>query len=63
MPELELDKLFKNQEENSATMQFVEGFNKGMIEVAKKMINAKKPIREIIDFTGLPEETVQQLLQ
>jgi len=38
------------------------GIEKGKIEIAKKMICANKPIAEIIEFTELAKETIDELI-
>jgi len=38
-----------------------EGRNEGMLEVARKMKSVGRPLSEIMEFTGLPAETIEQV--
>ena len=38
-----------------------EGRAEGILEIARKMKNAGRPLREIEEFTGLPTETIETL--
>ncbi|WP_461257525.1 hypothetical protein, partial [Treponema sp. R80B11-R83G3] len=39
------------------------GHNKACLDIAQKMKNAGRPLNEIMEFTGLPIETITQGLQ
>ena len=38
-----------------------EGRAEGILEIARKMKNAGRPLSEITEFTGLPAENIEQL--
>jgi len=38
-----------------------EGRAEGILEIARKMKNAGRPLSEITGFTGLPTETIEQI--
>jgi len=38
-----------------------EGRAEGILEIARKMKNAGRPLSEIMEFTGLPSETIEQI--
>ena len=38
-----------------------EGRQEGILEIARKMKNAGRPLSEIMEFTGLPAETIEQM--
>jgi predicted transposase YdaD len=38
-----------------------EGLNKASLDIAYKVKNAGRPLSEIMEFTGLPMETITQL--
>ena len=37
------------------------GYEQANIEIARKMKNAGRPLREIAEFTDLPAETIEKL--
>jgi len=62
---------FKGQKDYESKMVYAkragraEGLAEGRaerdLEIARKMKNAGKPLSEIMEFTGLPTETIEQL--
>jgi predicted transposase/invertase (TIGR01784 family) len=38
-----------------------EGRNEASLDIAQKMKNAGKPLSEIMEFTGIPLETIEQM--
>ena len=57
-----MSNLIKSQLDYQSDMVWAkrEGRAEGILEIARKMKNAGRPLSEIMEFTGLPPETIEQ---
>ena len=55
------DKSMKKGMKKGRAEGLTEGRAEGILEIARKMKNAGRPLSEIMEFTGLPTESIEQI--
>ena len=57
----DLEEKHKHEKQSSYELGIQEGSKQNSIEIAKKMLNKNKEISEIMEFTGLNKEEIENL--